>query len=267
MAKVKYKDLPESFASMVAPSTESKSRSSVGMESSIGEYYYISVFKLHPYSKQARQIFDPQELEGLAQSIKQYGIRQPLSVVRRADNEFEVISGERRLRAAKALGLEKVPCIVLDEAKDSESIALIENIQRSDLHPLEITEAIISLSNDISHGEKKILADKLGITPRALSEYLAYARIPERTRKELIAKNIRNRDYLRSLFSSDNEPGKLAENDFLYDKKLERRTRSVLKLYYQESNLVIQKRPIRFLDRNRKAEIKEALTAILKELD
>jgi ParB family chromosome partitioning protein len=80
------------------------------------EIIYLSVTQLHPYKKQARKIFENLEIESLAETIKEHGIRQPLTVLRvQGDTvHFEVVSGERRLRAAKKLGLEKVPCIIIE---------------------------------------------------------------------------------------------------------------------------------------------------------
>lgn len=96
--------------------------------------------------KQPRRYFDPEKLAQLTQSVKEHGILEPLLVRPTADGEYELIAGERRLRAARAVGLEEVP-IVVREFDDQQAlqVSLIENLQREDLNPVEETEAVMEL--------------------------------------------------------------------------------------------------------------------------
>ena len=100
----------------------------------------LKIIEVEPNRDQARKIFDEEALSDLAESIKNYGIIQPI-VVTQKDDYYQIIAGERRWRAAKKAGLQEIPAIVRenDERKNQE-ISLIENIQREDLNPIEKQE-------------------------------------------------------------------------------------------------------------------------------
>ncbi|MBD3885937.1 ParB/RepB/Spo0J family partition protein [Phormidium tenue FACHB-886] len=106
----------------------------------------ISIESIHLPAKQPRRYFDPEKLAQLVQSIKEHGILEPLLVRPVEDRGYELVAGERRLRAAREVGLEKVPIVVreLDE-RQALQVALMENLQREDLNPVEETEAILDL--------------------------------------------------------------------------------------------------------------------------
>lgn len=110
-----------------------------------GRILYVPVKRIRPNPAQPRKIFDPEGLRELASSIHTYGILQPLTV-RRKEGEYELVAGERRLRAAKMAGLWEVPCILLsvDEAQ-SGMVALVENLQRRDLDYIEEAEGLSRL--------------------------------------------------------------------------------------------------------------------------
>ena len=96
------------------------------------EVIYTDIDKVRPYNEQARTYFDESEIIALSKTIIEHGIRQPLTVIG-TDEGFQVVSGERRLRAAKLAGLKKVPIIIISDDKKAEELSLIENIQRKDL--------------------------------------------------------------------------------------------------------------------------------------
>lgn len=126
---------------------------------------YVPLDKVKPNPFQAREDFEPQSMEELAQSIKQKGVIQPLLVRPRAEG-YELIAGERRLRAAKSLNLHEIPVIIKDaEDVDSLELSLIENIQRENLNPIEEAHAY------------QYLIDKFGFTQEKLSEILGKARV------------------------------------------------------------------------------------------
>jgi len=133
------------------------------MEKFVGEYYFLSIEKLIPYQKQARRIFNEEEIQELAQTIKEHGIKSPLLVINSKNHQgsFEVVSGERRLRAAKIVGLTKLPCIIIDD-NQAEEVALIENIQRENLHPIELADALAKLLDEKKHGQQIEMAEKIG---------------------------------------------------------------------------------------------------------
>ncbi|MEP0873175.1 ParB/RepB/Spo0J family partition protein [Trichocoleus desertorum AS-A10] len=106
----------------------------------------ISLEKIHLPAKQPRRFFDADKLAQLVESVKGFGILEPL-LVRSLDNgEYELVAGERRLRAARELGLTDVPAVIHDlDERQALQVALIENLQREDLNPIEETEAVLDL--------------------------------------------------------------------------------------------------------------------------
>lgn len=128
------------------------------------EIIYVQSGQIKPNPFQPREDFDQQGIEELAQSIKEKGVIQPLLVRRRGDN-YELIAGERRLRAAGSLGLKEIPIIVREVSdQDSLELALIENIQREGLNPIEEAHAY------------QHLLDKFNVTQEKISEVLGKAR-------------------------------------------------------------------------------------------
>ena len=104
---------------------------------------------ISPNPDQPRRYFDPDGLSELADSIRAHGILQPLSVRRKGGGRYELIAGERRLRAAMICGLEQVPCLVLEVSRESSCLlSLIENLQREDLNPMEEAAGYRSLIED-----------------------------------------------------------------------------------------------------------------------
>ena len=97
----------------------------------------IKIIDIEPNRNQPRRNFDMEAIEELAESIKIYGIIQPI-IVTKKDKYYEIVAGERRWRAAKKAGLTEIPCIIRnDDERKTKEIALIENIQREDLNPIE----------------------------------------------------------------------------------------------------------------------------------
>ncbi|MGL5255234.1 MAG: ParB/RepB/Spo0J family partition protein [Brevinema sp.] len=130
-----------------------------------GSVHTISVDKVIPSRNQPRKSFDPADLSELANSITRHGIIQPLVVSDLGNGQYELIAGERRLRASKLAGLTEVPVIFREfPEKDRLAIALIENIQRSDLNAVEIAEAY------------KEIMDRLGATQEDISSLVGKSR-------------------------------------------------------------------------------------------
>lgn len=128
------------------------------------EVIYASLDKIRPNALQPRELFDPAGIEELAASIKEKGVIQPLVVRRQGDN-FELIAGERRLRAAQHLGMKDIPVLVKNaDDRESLELALIENIQRENLNSIEEARAY------------QYLLDKFQVTQERISEVLGKAR-------------------------------------------------------------------------------------------
>lgn len=131
----------------------------------------IKIIEIEPNRNQPRRTFDMESIEELSESIKVYGIIQPI-IVTKKDGFYEIIAGERRWRAAKKAGLSEVPCIVRenDERKNKE-IALIENIQREDLNPIEKARGFKQLIDEYGITQQK-LADIMGMNRSTVANCL-----------------------------------------------------------------------------------------------
>ena len=137
---------------------------------------WLPVEQLAPNPHQPRREFAPEPLAELAESIRRHGILQPLTV-RRQDGGWELVAGERRLRAAKLAGLLTVPCLEIQAGEQESAIlALIENIQRRDLHYLEEAEAIAAYLRQ-SGSTQEDAAALLGRSPSALANKLRLLRL------------------------------------------------------------------------------------------
>ena len=137
---------------------------------------YLPVSGIRANPNQPRRHFDEAALRELAESIRQYGILQPLTVCR-TSRGYELIAGERRLRAAKMAGLSSVPCLLAHSEEESSSVlALVENIQRRDLHYFEEAAAIAQLIKTYGFSQEQA-ADKLGKSQSAVANKLRLLRL------------------------------------------------------------------------------------------
>ena len=137
----------------------------------------ISISEIEPNPLQPRTIFDAGRLQELANSIETHGIVQPI-LIRRKDSHFELIAGERRLRAAKLAGLVEVPAIIQDYADDRVlEIALIENIQREDLNPIETAQALERLAREMNLSHEEI-ANRTGKDRTTITNMIRLLRLP-----------------------------------------------------------------------------------------
>ena len=146
----------------------------------------VPLTQIIPNRNQPRQEFNPEQMEELTASIKENGILQPLTVRELEGGNFELIAGERRLRAAKDAGLETVPVYILSVNADVEMMeyALVENIQRVDLKPLEKAEgyAILSGKYDLSQDE---IAKRVGKSRPAIANALRLLKLPPEIKSSL----------------------------------------------------------------------------------
>jgi ParB family chromosome partitioning protein len=139
----------------------------------------IEISAIRPNSRQPRRHFDEGALKELAHSISQVGLLLPLIVRPISDGEYELIAGERRLRAAKLAGLEEVPVIVRSaSAQDSLQMALIENVQREDISAVDCAVAFRQLAEDFGLTQEQI-ADVVGKSRVAVANTLRLLRLPE----------------------------------------------------------------------------------------
>ena len=146
----------------------------------------IEVDKIVPNRNQPRQEFNTEKLNDLVKSIKSVGILQPLTVRETKDQYFELVAGERRLRAAKIVGLKTVPAYILSINADVEMMefALIENVQREDLNPIEEAEgyAILSGKYNLSHDQ---IAKKIGKNRSTIANSIRLLKLPPEIKKSV----------------------------------------------------------------------------------
>ena len=171
-----------------------------------GQVVLVPQESILPNPNQPRQRFDYDELEGLAQSIRQNGILQPITVRPAADGKFELIAGERRLRAARLVGVTKIPAIVVDiDQKKSAVFSLLENLQRQDL--------------DFFGMSQEEVGKKLGKAQSTLSNKLRLLRLPEEMRYQISRAGLSER-HARALLTLDNDTLRQRALGIIIDRRL-----------------------------------------------
>lgn len=184
-----------------------------------GQIMLIPHELISPNPNQPRVHFDYKELEGLASSIKTNGMLLPITV-RNADNgDFELISGERRLRAAKLIGMANVPCIIMD-VTDSQSalFAVIENVQRQELNFFEEAIAIEKLLGEYSMSQE-IVARSLGKAQSTLSNKLRLLQLTENIRDRIVEAKLTER-HARALLKLPDNAARLNALSIIIDRHL-----------------------------------------------
>jgi ParB family transcriptional regulator, chromosome partitioning protein len=262
--KITYKEPNQALTKIAAPDLNSNNRASVGMDEFVKEYYFIAVEKLLPYKNQARTTFDQAELDNLAATILAHGIRQPLTIIKSSDNEgfYEVISGERRLRAAKIVGLKKVPCIILDDIKHRDEIALIENIQRANLHPIELARGLKKLIDQYGWGGQLEVERRLGIPQSDVSKFIKMLELSTVVQQALIDHNYTGRDKTLFLLKLANDTERLEYIKTNKKSSTPKKAFAVLNVACDNGSVVVTKNFVHSLT----LEQKNQLCAILQDL-
>lgn len=160
---------------------------------------------ISPNPHQPRQVIKPEDLLELSESIKQYGVLEPLLVVKEGEKNYVLIAGERRLRATQLSGIKTVPVVIMDEASPLQmlQIAIIENIQRKDLNPLEEAMAYEKLSQEhkLSHAD---IAKTLGLERVTVTNKMRLLKLPEDV-KELVISGDISEGHGRALLGLQND--------------------------------------------------------------
>lgn len=163
----------------------------------------IPIEEIRPNPYQPRKEFDKKALEELADSIRQHGIFTPL-LVRKSVSGYDLITGERRLRAAKIAQLKTVPAIQVDFTEEQMmEIAILENVQREDLNPIEEAAAYDSLVKKLGYTQEK-LAERVGKSREYCANIMRLLKLPEDVQKLVINKKL-TMSHVRPLLSLDNE--------------------------------------------------------------
>jgi len=173
-----------------------------------GSILLVPTDEIIPNPNQPRKVFNQNELDALADSIRNNGIIQPLVVRKNNNDEYELISGERRLRAAVKVGLETVPCVLMSVSdNDSALFAIIENIQRDNLNYFEEAESISRLVNDYYMTQEEI-SKRLGKSQSYLSNKLRLLRLSDELRSVILENSLSER-HARALLRLDSDIDRL----------------------------------------------------------
>ncbi|NCP02742.1 MAG: ParB/RepB/Spo0J family partition protein [Deltaproteobacteria bacterium] len=167
------------------------------------KYFQCPIEELLPHSNQPRKNFNEASLAELTASIKEKGVIQPL-VVRRVGEHYQIIAGERRWRAAQRAGLDKLPVVIQDVSEDSAlEIALIENIQREDLNPLEEAEAYQNLIKVFDLSQEEV-AKRVGKERPTITNALRLLKLPASIREKLLVGQL-SMGHARAILSLDDD--------------------------------------------------------------
>lgn len=189
MAKIKRKELGKGLQALLSNMDEEKEISIPASDENSDQgdqlMFQIPIEKIEANPDQPRNQFDEDAIRELGQSIRTHGIIQPITIRRLAKGQYQIISGERRYRAARLIGLETIPAYVR-WANDIEllEMALVENIQREDLNPLEISISYQRLVEecDITHEE---LSQRIGKNRSTITNYIRLLKLPPEVQKGL----------------------------------------------------------------------------------
>jgi len=182
------------------------------------KYFSCPIEDLKPHQKQPRKTFDDNKMEELVASIKEKGVIQPL-VVRQQADYYQIIAGERRWRAAQKAGLDRVPVVIQDVSEDwALEIALIENIQREDLNPLEEAGAYRYLMDSFDLLQEEV-AKRVGKDRSTVANALRLLRLPDKVKGDL-AENRLSMGHARALLALEQDDDIVEASDEIIRKKL-----------------------------------------------
>ena len=195
----------------------------------------IKITKIEPDKEQPRKRFDEEKLDELANSIKQYGVIQPI-IVTLKDDYYQIIAGERRWRAAKKAGLTEIPCLVRTKTEqENREIALIENIQRENLNPIEEANSYVMLMEVYGYTQEN-LASKLGKTRSAISNKIRLLKLPDKV-KNMVKEGVLSYGHARAILSITDEKTIEELSEKIINKKYSvREVENLVKKYNGKSN-------------------------------
>ena len=188
----------------------------------------LKLSQIEPNREQPRKAFDEDALVELSESIKQYGVLQPL-LVQKKDDYYEIIAGERRWRASKLAGIKEVPVIIKDySSQEKMEIALIENIQREDLNPIEEALAYQRLIKDYRLKQDEV-ADKVSKSRAAVANSMRLLKLDERV-QQMVMEDMLSNGHARALLAIEDGEQQYIVAQKIFDEKLSvRETEKLMK--------------------------------------
>ncbi|WP_103027062.1 ParB/RepB/Spo0J family partition protein [Salinibacter altiplanensis] len=175
----------------------------------LGRVAEVAVERIRPNPYQPRQEFAEEALDELAASIEQIGIIQPITVRALGDGEFEIISGERRLRAARRTGMEHLPAFIREaDSEEMLEMALVENVQREELNPIEIALGYQRLVEECDLTQEEV-AERVSKSRATVSNFLRLLRLPPRIQAALRDKQV-SMGHARALIAMDDDEAQVA---------------------------------------------------------
>lgn len=195
----------------------------------VGVIALIDITQIRPNPLQPREDFDPQALDDLKKSIKEKGVIQPITV-RRAEYGYEIIAGERRVRASMEIGMAKIPAYILDISTDAEmlELALIENVQREHLNPVEIALGYQRLIDECQLTQEEVSV-KVGKDRTTVTNFLRLLRLPSEIQQHLRHKKITTGHARAMLALADEEKQMEVFHRVVNDDLSVRRTEELVK--------------------------------------
>ncbi len=192
----------------------------------------LRINEIEPNSSQPRKFFDDEKLAQLSESIKQHGIIQPI-IVKKENNIYTIIAGERRWRAAKLAGLSRVPVLVKDFSnRQVMEVALIENLQREDLNPIEEADAFLHLMNEFNMTQEQI-AETIGRSRPAIANSLRLLGLTAEVKKYIISGDLSS-GHARTLVIIQDADLQLKAAEYIVANKLSvRETEAYIKKLFQ----------------------------------
>lgn len=210
----------------------------------------LRINEIEPNAGQPRKYFDDEKLVQLSDSIKQHGIIQPI-IVKKDNNRYIIIAGERRWRAAKLAGLSKVPVLIKEFTnRQVMEVALIENLQREDLNPIEEADAFLHLMNEYDMTQEQI-AETIGRSRPAIANSLRLLGLSEDVKKYIVSGDLTS-GHARTLVIIQDPEIQLKAAEYIIKNKLSvRETENYIKKLFQnksEKKKVVENPDFKFVE-------------------
>ena len=227
--------LGKGLDSLISDKVSSKQTTAVEKKEEAKAETFVKISKVEPNREQPRKKFDEDALLELSESIKQFGVLQPLLVQKR-DDYYEIIAGERRWRAAKLAGLKEVPVIVKElTEKEIMEISLIENIQREDLNPIEEALAYKKLLDEF-HVKHDELAERVSKSRSAITNSMRLLKLCDKVQQMIIDEQL-TMGHVRPLIMVEDEEKQYLLAQKIFDEKLSvRETEKLVKKVLNEKD-------------------------------